>query len=110
MRFPIEMQKCIETVFLSLTINLLLLLNQFETSEIVLFTASFCKEHSRHQQTEPFFPFLIDEGISFTYNRRRIGPKIEPCGTPCTIGKELEYKYVMSFPASMVFLLFESDV
>ncbi len=39
------MQNCFETVFLLLTINLLLL-NQFETSEIVLFTASFCKEHS----------------------------------------------------------------
>ncbi len=56
-------------------------------------------------------PFLIDEGISFTYNRKRTGPKIEPCGTPnAQLAKNWKYKYVISFRASMIFLLFESDV
>ncbi len=42
--FLFDMENCIETVLFSFTFNLLLR-NQFETSDIVLFTVSCCKEY-----------------------------------------------------------------
>ncbi len=30
------------------------------------------------------------EGISFMYNKKRRGPRIDPCGTPDVTGSQLE--------------------
>ncbi len=83
-----ETENCIETVF-SFTINLLLR-NQFERSDIVLFTVSFLQRIFVSSAKRTVLPFRIANGISFRYNRKIIGPKIDPCGAPRAIGKEPE--------------------
>ncbi len=87
--FLFDMENCIETVLFSFTFNLLLR-NQFETSDIVLFTVSLLQRIFVSSAKRTVLPFRIAKGMSFTYNRKRIGPKIDPCGTPRTIGKEPE--------------------